>query len=224
VSEPLRPISHPGQSETLVHFCGRARPSFAPEVVFLSPADRLSNIVAEGVLRAHRAPGSSAPVVCLSESDPDGVAAMLERSGFAGWGVVFRRQWVWDEGGGPVWYARSDAWPRIASTLDPDLMAWVVRTVPGEADWLHEREWRVSPSGGELVLDREGVVAFLVSDPEWEPRLVPGHTFNPETGGIGVAEVTPDLATEVPRWYWDGSRVWELPPVPLREDLLPWYS
>ena len=73
--QQLRPIVHPGQADTLVHFCGRARPTNAPEVAFLSPEERLSNIVAEEVLRAHPTYGNPNSVVCFSESDHGGVEA-----------------------------------------------------------------------------------------------------------------------------------------------------
>lgn len=219
MTQRLRPISHPGQSETLVHFTGRARPSFAPEVYFMTPEERLNNIAWEQRLRGHAA-GPGQRVVCLSESDPDGIAAMLSRAGFAGWGVVLSRQWVWDQGGGPVWYVRDDAWERVRGTLAQDLHAWIVRTEPGASDWLHEREWRVPCPDGSLLLDPVGVIAFLVSDPRWEPPTVSDHMMDPTSGQLVVGEVTVPWAVGVPVWHWDGEQVWDLGPTGPREE--PW--
>ncbi len=216
--QQLRPIVHPGQADTLVHFCGRARPTNAPEVAFLSPEERLSNIVAEEVLRAHPTFGNPNPVVCFSESDHGGVEALLRHFQFEGWGVIVERQWAWSAGGGPVWYARSEMWERVCSQVDRDALAFIVRTEAGSADWLHEREWRVPCSSGELPLISTEVVALLVSDPDWEPRPVPHYVAY--EGGVW-ADVTPRLACSVPRWLWNGNTITELPPLDERVEIWP---
>lgn len=218
MSERLRPISHPGQAETLVHFTGRARKQYAPEVYFLTPAGILDLIVTEERLLAKPTFGTDRRVVCLSESDTSGVEALLSTGQFEGWGVVLRRDWVWRMGGGPIWYARDDAWQAVRDRDDQDLLQWMVRTSPHTADWLHEREWRIPISDDYLELSLEAVVALLVSDPEWQP-FRPTPTVQWGDGQLAAVEVTNYIASEVPRWYWDGRRIAILPPLPFEEAL-----
>lgn len=213
----LRPIVHPTQSDTLVHFCGRTRASHAGVVAHFSPEERLTRIVTSLELRGFPPYGSSASVVCLSESDQRGVEALLRNFKFDGWGLVVQRQWAWGNGGGPVWYARSELWERIRGRLDDDARAFVVRTSPDDADWLHEREWRVPCPSGSLDLRDIDVVALIVSSSEWAP-LVEGVWADDE-GRLVPALETPALATAVPRWLWDGARVTELGPLPARVKL-----
>lgn len=138
---------------------------------------------------------------------------MLSRGHFEAGGIVLSRDWVWTQGGGPVWYTRDDVWQVVNSRGHQDLLRWMVRTSPWDSDWLHEREWRI-PSEGEYVdLADEGVVALLVSDPEWEPYRPTVAGPHP-SGGQELVEVTNHLASSVPRWYWDGQEVTVLPPVP----------
>lgn len=219
MSEHLRPISHPGQSETLVHFTGRARKQYAPEVYFLTPTGILDLILTEERLLAKPPFGTDRRTVCLSESDASGVEALLSIGQFEGWGVVLRRNWVWQMGGGPIWYARDDVWQTVREREDQDLLQWMVRTSPQAADWLHEREWRIPASAEYLELTLEGVAALLVSDPEWQP-FRPAVTGQWGDGRLAAIEVTNHIACHVPRWYWDGRRIEVLPPVPSEETLL----
>lgn len=219
MSNGLRPAIHPGQSEFLVHFCGRARQDLAPEVAFLTPDERLGNIVAEERLRAHATYDNPTPVVCFSESDQRGVEALLRHFHFHGWGIVVQRTWAWAAGGGPVWYVNNDTYSDLRARLDDARSAFLVRTDPGHADWLHEREWRV-PGGDLWLLDVE-VAALLVSDPDWEPRPVPVMDYDPVEGRMAWGDATPRLAASVPRWHWDGHQVSELPPLPLRTEFWP---
>ena len=215
----LRPIAHPGQAETLVHFTGRARRDYAPEVYFLTPTGILDLIVSEGRLLARPPFGSTRRTVCLSESDVNGVEALLSIGQFAGWGIVLRRGWVWENGGGPIWYARDDVWRAVNARDDQDLLQWMVRTSPQEADWLHEREWRIPSPADYIDLTADAVVALLVSDAEWQPYR-PSAVMPHPTGQQALVDITNHLASEVPRWYWDGQRITILPPVPFTEGLL----
>lgn len=199
-----------------MHFTGRARQQFAPEVFFLTPEERLDVIIHEERLLAFKPYCGPVDVVCFSESDKAGVAALLSRGLFAGWGVVLRRSWLWDAGGGPAWYVRDDMWPQ-AARLQPELRSWMVRTEAGTSDWLHEREWRVPCLSGELELDVSGVEAFLVSDENWEPHPATDVAVDPTSGRMCLAEMSPRMASEVPRWLWTGSEIVELDPLPRRE-------
>jgi hypothetical protein len=219
VSDRLRPIAHPGQSETLVHFTGRARKEYAPEVYFLTPTGILDLIVSEERLLAKSPFGSTRRTVSLSESDVNGVEALLSMGQFAGWGVVLRRDWAWTMGGGPIWYSRDDVWRTVNARNDQDLLQWMVRTSPQDADWLHEREWRIPSSTDYIDLTGDAVAALLVSDRDWEPYR-PAATVPYPDGHLALVEITNPVASEVPRWYWNGKRIEVLPPVPFEEKLL----
>src|SRR3546814_17261081 len=77
--QQLTPIVHPGQANTLVHFSGRARPTNAPEVAFLSPEERFTHTVAAGLRRSHPTQGYPNPVFCLTENAPAAVGALLPK-------------------------------------------------------------------------------------------------------------------------------------------------
>jgi hypothetical protein len=221
---PFRPAVHPGQADTLVHFCGRGRPTVAEDVASLEPSERLDSILWEGRIRAFRPYGGTRPVVCFSESDRGGVEALLEVAGWQPWGLVVRRDWAWSLGGGPVWYVRDDLRSQAASSLGGELDSWLVRTDPSSSDWLHEREWRIlrdaASSSAAVSLGIGDLVAIIVGDKSWEPSLVPTMDINPSTGTLGCVDQTPPLAV-VPRWYWNGRRLEALDPVGVRYEPSP---
>lgn len=216
----LRSVLHPGQSEGLVHFTGRARASFAPEVVFMTPKERLESIISDRALVGHGVPGADQRVVCFSESNRSHAAALLRAAGFAGWGVVVSRQWAWDAGGGPVWYVRDDKWNVARSSLSPDLHSWLVRTKPNDSDWLHEHEWRVPCTSGDLVLEAAGVKGFIVSEADWEPPPRTEQILDPATGELVFGEVTPEWTVGIPVHFWNGDNLTNVGPVQRRE--VPW--
>lgn len=127
-----------------------------------------------------------------------------------------RRDWVWANGGGPVWYVRDDVAPATGG-LDERTRSWLVPTAPQHNDWLHEREWRLPMAVGNTpgIELGEGVVAILVGDPRWEPGPIAELQLDPTTGNPVIAEMTPRQAV-VPRWFWDGTRIHFLEPVPVR--------
>lgn len=137
---------------------------------------------------------------------------MLRIAGWEPWGVVVSRDWAWSQGGGPVWYVRGDVLADVRPTVGERTGSWFVRTEPQEADWLHEREWRIpspSPSPSSLRLDSTGLVAVLVGDSHWEPSPVTDIEMDPMTGRLAIAGMTPRVA-DVPRWYWNGERIHEM--------------
>ena len=202
-----------------MHFTGRARKHYAPEVYFLTPTGILDLILTEERLLAKPPFGTDRRAVCLSESDVNGVEALLSTGQFEGWGVVLHRDWVWRMGGGPIWYARDDVWQGVRDRGDQDLLQWMVRTSPQDADWLHEREWRIPVPAEYLELTIDAVAALLVSDPEWQP-FRPAATTLWGDGRMAVEGITNHIASEVPRWYWNGDRIEVLPPVPFEHELL----
>jgi hypothetical protein len=140
----LRSPIHPGQADTLVHFCSRGRRSAAPDVAHLAANERLDSILGDEALRAFPPYGSSWPVVCFSERRHRWRRshAVARRLGAVGC-CRQPRLGVWQQGGGPVSYVRDEVRADIAPNLDERTLSWLVRTEPQSSDWLHEREWRV---------------------------------------------------------------------------------
>ena len=204
----LRRVEHPGQSECLVHFCGRGNAFQTTDG--LTPQQRLDSIFHSGGFQASIALTRAWPVVCFSESTPRGVEKLLGPKRWDGWGIVVSRDWVWERGGGPIWYARDDLDPSPIGQLDPRSLAWHLKTTPQDNDWLHEREWRVpcDPNTPFLPIDVSDVVAVVVSDRAWEPTEL-GMEQTPD-GHLAEALRT----VPVTRWWWNGQTIQVLEPEP----------
>jgi hypothetical protein len=186
---PLNPAG-PAQSEFLIHFCGRpeGRPhtnGLAEWIRSLTPEQRLANVLWEQTIYGTIPFGVDHPhtAVCLSESPLSHLKWLLD-SGWPAWGLLLRRQHVYDLGGGPVWYAR----PEQFQDMTRQQRAWATRleTTPGNrSDWTHEREWRipVPTENPALHLEPADIAAILVADPSWQPiRHDPGHLVDGCTG------------------------------------------
>jgi len=216
----LWPLEHagPAQSEWLIHFC--ARPPGTGVSQFLSadvarqtPQQRLDNILWEQRLCGSVVFGATQPTICLSESPLDHFRWLLAARQFHRGGLLLSRQWVYDVGGGPVWYTRGDQYAALAYHQ----RSWAVRldtTSAAKSDWLHEREWRipVPQSNPALVLGAGAVSAILIGDLTWQPtarfwKVPTGRFFNSQTG-VETSSDDPDGVPEIqqvpaqhPFWY-----------------------
>jgi len=190
-------LERPGaaQSDLLIHFCGRGgsarqTPHVTPDILGLSPSERLDHILQEEQFRAFPPFGAPRrnPMVCFSESPLPHLIHLIRDRGWQPWGVVVRREWVYSLGGGPVWYARQEQFKQLTDTQK----AWAVRfevSAETRSDWTHEREWRVpvDPDYPFLDFSPSDIVAILIGDPSWEPTKVTniyktGHPINAITG------------------------------------------
>jgi hypothetical protein len=171
-------------------------PEFAP--CRLRPASLQFCLVGGFVAFALSATAASRPV-CFTESTQAGLNYLFSERGYPAWGVVFRKETILEAGGGPVWYARQRQW----DALDPGVKSWAVRTEPGQADWFHEREWRVPALGraATFTFQPYEVHAVIAAEVIW-----PG---GPSDGDGGFIE--PSWAAGAPRWWWSprGRRLWE---------------
>lgn len=213
-SEFFRPI-HPSQSDYLVHFCGRRPGRSLPDVLQTTeqaPQERLTSIISEGRLRAFYAYGGTAPTVSFSECSIDAASNLLKSQMFSPWGLVVRKTWVWERGGGPVWYVRADAYDRVKAMLDPVDASFLVRTDPGKSDWFHQNEWRVPCEIEDgIALNALDLHAVIVADDQWTfPRR---HEPCPAALGLRVAELEPGT-DGVSRWVWNGVSLNEKPALP----------
>ncbi|GAA1657307.1 hypothetical protein [Actinoplanes couchii] len=210
----------PAQFEWLVHFCGRPNPAAVTPTVPLAirnqqPWQRLFSILWEGQIRGFAPFGSDSPMVCLSESPLEHLRWLLSTRQWPPWGLLLRRQTVYDLGGGPVWYAR----PEQLEMLPAELRGWTVRFETGvnRSDWLHEREWRIPVplANPVLPLPADAVPVILVGDPNWQPTALVSRTICVDDSGMQVQPgqlghpqmvemlELPHLWTAAERWYWD---------------------
>ncbi|MFI5591681.1 hypothetical protein ACIA5G_41990 [Amycolatopsis sp. NPDC051758] len=162
----------PAQSNLIYHFCGRppgtgVSPRLDVNIAAMPPQDRLTSILWDGMLRGSPPFGAANPMVCFSESPVRHLHWLLGERSFPPWALLFSRQWVYNFGGGPVWYAR-DAQYRTLSAPELD---WAVRFEAYSSDWLHEREWRipVQPGYGGLRVTSADVQVVIVGEPDWQP-------------------------------------------------------
>lgn len=143
----LRPVEHPDLSPMLTHFCDRARPqsSIPATIRDMAAPRRLESILWESRLRAFVTYSDGDPAVCFTEATLSGLNFLIGRRNYQPWGLVFDRQSVYDAGGGPVWYARSEEYYSLmdlcrSGRISGRLQSWMVRLEPGSSDWLEERE------------------------------------------------------------------------------------
>ncbi|MEY9912821.1 hypothetical protein ABIA35_009088 [Catenulispora sp. MAP12-49] len=218
----LRPAEHPDLSDSLTHFTGRARESamVAQSIRELSPKERLDSILTTGELWPSVTYSGGLPAVCFTESTFAGLEYLIGEQGFQPWGLVLDRQWVFDQGGAPVWHFRSQYEAEVRG-LSPRLQTWAVRLDSNPdrpSDWLHEREWRIPCESGveALVIDPAAVRTVIVGDPSWRPNEVEHEARMPvdENGteafdlSMAVGEVVdswmgqPDCWAGKPRLCW----------------------
>lgn len=210
----------PAQSDLLIHFCGRPpgrphTPHVPTEISDATPRARLDRILATETLRGFPPFGAEIdqPTVCLSESPPSHLTYLLNR-GWQPWGLLFSRQWVYDNGGEPVAYMRKMRWANRRNEDKP----WSVRLEPdpthGWSDWTHEREWRIllDPQRPYIRLTQQSVAGVLVGDPSWRPTGVPsGDYVNQLSGELGdgtdpfdeECRLPPPIWATAPKWLWN---------------------
>jgi hypothetical protein len=120
----------------------------------MSASMRLTSILWQQTLGTVITFSGGSPAACFTEALLPGLGFMIQRRGYQPWGVLFRRQEVYDAGGGPVWHARREQYDLLAQ--DDRLRSWAVRLEAGSSDWLEEREWRIPRHGGVSLLEFVG--------------------------------------------------------------------
>jgi hypothetical protein len=164
----------PAQFDWLIHFCGRppgtgSSPHVPPDIKGLTPPQRLCRLLWEQQIRGFRQFGTEPAMVCFSESPLDHMKWLIKERLWPPWGVLLQRQVVYDLGGGPVWYVRTEQ----RAKLPEEIRGWAVRLDAGpcRSDWLHEREWRIplSPCSEALMIPDNPRPTILIGDPSWLP-------------------------------------------------------
>ncbi|MEV0351512.1 hypothetical protein AB0H88_37550 [Nonomuraea sp. NPDC050680] len=221
---PLLAALGPGQSDLLIHFCGRRpgskfTPTVPADIKAMAPHQRLDAILRTQTLRAFVPFRASVPAVCLSESPGPHLLHMLTERGMPPWGVFLHRRSVIAAGGGAIAYppeAVHQQWPA-------EIQVWgnPIRT-NGQSvmDFTWEREWRIPLPYGSISLLLGAVAAVLIGDPNWTPTPVATAWVNGQTGaplpGPAIPEAIPvpqypEAWTQAPHFYWDGSTLQHIP-------------
>jgi len=147
--------THPQFSDRLVHLSGRAR-SRAPG----TPEERLASIVQDHHIAASDTfSRCSRRYVSFTEVTFESLNHVFSRASYAPWGIVFRKDLVFERGGAPVLYVRTDEWAGTATWAE-SAQARVVRFDLTGADWMWEREWRV-PGAEGFRFDDSDIVAVI---------------------------------------------------------------
>lgn len=201
----------------------------------LTPEERLDSILGAGEFWPSVTYSGGLPAVCFTESTIAGLEYLIGKQGFHPWGLVLDRQWVFDQGGAPVWHFRSEDEDEVKG-LSPRLRARAVRLDSNPdrpSDWLYEREWRIpcEPEIEALVIDPVAVQAIIVGDPSWRPTDVEHEVRMPvdENGmevfdlGLAVGEIG-DSWMEPPKcWVGKPRLCWTTGPgSPALYELPPW--
>jgi hypothetical protein len=229
---PLRTYDLPDIGDHLIHFTGRTGGRYAvPEDIRpLSYPDRLAQILYQGLIRAVPTYGTGLrPIVAFTESSQASVLRLISEGSYTPWGIGFSKQFIFDQGGGPVLYVRGDEWDAATAVLPDPLRARLVRFWPGaawqegdpvmfdgaqhlpdsianESQWLHEREWRVAH---DVAFGWGDVKFLIVPVPDW--ATAQAHQYGVAYGAeyeqhfAGMPVVAIDATGQL---LYDGSGIW----------------
>ena len=138
------------------------------------PFDRLRSIVSDCCLLGGTGKIRGAHAcVCFSEAPlaSGGLVNSGSYSKYSPFGVMFKKEWIFEQGGRPVIYQ-----PGAEYDVLPDVLKWRhVTYEPPTTDFTWEREWRVNcaelqfdPSVATIVLPTREYLSWLVADHEGE--------------------------------------------------------
>ncbi len=166
------------------------RPDISDKLIHFTKGDsveeafqNLQNIVAQRCLR-----GSSNFIrggytcVCFSEAPlealGDGLVNPDYYSKYSPFGIMIRKEWLFEQGGRPVIYQTNEEFENL-----PDSYKWrhvqydPLSDPPIDFTW--EREWRIQCE--ELFIDPD-VASIVVPDEDWAGRIIQQHEI--EQGSI----------------------------------------
>jgi hypothetical protein len=199
-----------------MHFCGGRigrRPNLEVPVEFrnMSGPDRLTRILWEQQLRTFVPFSGADRVVCFTEAMQPGLEFMIRQQGYGPWGVAFEKQSVYNLGGGPVWYPRTEQHKILQ--LDHRLRSWAVPLEAPGNDWRWEREWRIVRSSPPAVaLTELRLACLLVGDPWWNGVLYETRVAA-DTGQPRQDYFFPPIPPGLPRYWWNGTHIQLLSPL-----------
>jgi hypothetical protein len=231
----LRTYNLPDVGDHLIHFTGRGggRLVIPDDIRNLDAAGRLGKILYDGRIRANPTFGTAGrAVVAFTESSQASVRQLIAEGRYTPYGIGFSKQFIFNQGGGPVLYIRGDEWETATAALPDPLRARCVRYWPGAvweagdplildaqvlpsavadpSEWVQEREWRVAHD----VVFGWGDVAFLIAPTrDWaageahQYGVAYGDEYEQHFRGIPVVAIDP-----AGQLLYDGSGIWQPDP------------
>ena len=227
----LRTYNLPDIGDHLIHFTGRtgSRYSLPEDIRNLDAPTRLERILHQGRIRAVATFGTGGrPIVAFTESSQASVLRLMSEGRYTPWGIGFSKQFIFERGGGPVFYVRGDEWDAATAALPDPMRARAVRFWPGatweigdpllfdaqqlpttlatESQWLHEREWRV-PS--DVAFGWADVKFLIVPAPDWatgqalQYEIAYGEEYAAHFSAIPVVAIN-----QQGQLLYDGSGIW----------------
>lgn len=175
----------PDFSQNVVHFTsnekckGDGNDDFK-DIELLSAKDRLIKILSDKCIKASKMPWTGASAVCFTESTWAGLLPHSKR--YSAYGIGFKKKALFDRGGGPAIYLRSDLFnnQKTSSDFDTSILPFITPFSPlyrsksmidsdydlGNCDYSHEREWRVPQDYSFNYRD----IMFVIMDTlfDWE--------------------------------------------------------
>jgi hypothetical protein len=229
---PLRAYDLPDIGDHVIHFTGRTGGRFAvpDDIRNLTYPDRLAQILYQGRIRAVPTFGTGGrSIVAFTESSQATVLQLISEGSYTPWGIGFSKQFIFNQGGGPVLYVRGDEWDAVTAALPDPVRARAVRFWPGaawqvgdplmfdgaqqlpdaianESQWLHEREWRVPH---DVVFGWGDVKFLIVPAPDWvvgqahQHGIAYGAEYEQHFAAIPVVAI--DATGQL---LYDGSGIW----------------
>lgn len=232
---PLRTYNLPDIGDHVIHFTGRTGSRYAvpADISALSYPDRLAQILYQSRIRAVPTFGTGQrPIVAFTESSRASVLQLIREGSYTPWGIGFSKQFIFDQGGGPVLYVRGDEWDATTAALPDPVRARAVRFWPGavwqagdplvggaqqlpyavesESEWLHEREWRVPR---DVVFGWGDVKFLIVPERDWvegqahQYGVAYGSEYEQHFGAIPIVAIAANG-----QLLFDGYGIWAVTP------------
>jgi hypothetical protein len=228
----LRTYDLPDIGDHLIHFTGRTglRMAVPQDIGNLDAPGRLAQILHQGRIRAIPTFGTEGrAIVAFTESSQASVLRLISERRYTPWGIGFSKQFIFNQGGGPVLYVRGDEWAATTAVLPDPIRARCVRFWPGAAweegdpvmfdgvqalpdeianpsEWLHEREWRVPD---DVTFGWGDVKFLIVPAPDWvagraqQYGVAYGDEYAQNFAGIPVVAIN-----ALGQLLYDGSGIW----------------
>jgi hypothetical protein len=167
-------------SDYVAHFSKASAPASAYDVMMtILSSQRLRALRPFGFVRDQAPDPESQKTVCLSETPLHLLGRLADvRSEF---GIVFRKDFILERGGNPIWYAyngqpANQAFAQLVSAAGSDPAHPIWRVTPfvdrpgayGQSTYFfeHEREWRVV---GDVSFQPEDVAFLIIPEGSHEP-------------------------------------------------------
>lgn len=142
----LEEFDHPDLSPFAIHFTGRngtRTPHVRDEILKATPLQRLGHILIDQAIAAFPMFQTPDPVACFTECTRPAISKLIAERSYAPIGITFRKNTLFQRGGGPALYVRGDAFQEV-NAFPPEIRALCTRFWPGSTPEEHEK-WSTVP-------------------------------------------------------------------------------